>query len=283
MTFLGLDDNQRKQLEYEVVPSRVRLQLTRMLRGAVDSKDLNVYIARMNDVINICRNVLGEPISIIEVNDWGDYEFVDTGWIRAQLELSMRQPDTAELVETIADLIQDHWFKTDEVNEVLASHGCSFSFADAYSDHDVRVEITPVDELEPNSEDEVVNIRLLVRRMETALDGDDFAGVLHASACIFETLAKDVVAIAGVQNQTLASFFDRYKKDSQLPSPILDYILDIYKRRNTEPLAGHGQLDSPTITKEEAVVLVEMTKAFVRIERYLSKVQITKLVKHETK
>ena len=283
MAFLGLDDKQRKQLEYEVVPFRVRLQLTRMLRKAVDSTDGNAFIARMNNVINICRNVLGEPVSIIEVNDWGNYEFVDTGWIRAELEVSMRRPDTPELVETLADLIQDGWLEKDEVNDVLASQGCSFSFCNAYADSDVIVQVTPIDELEADKEDEVANIRLLVRRMETALQQDDYAGVLHASACVFETLAKDVVAIAGVQNQTLASFFDRYKKDSQLPEPVLDYILEVYKRRNTEPLAGHGQLSSPTITKEEAIVLTEMTKAFVRIERQLSNVQVTKIMKDEKK
>jgi len=283
MVFLGLDDIQSKQLEYEVVPCRARLQLTRMLRKAVDSENSNAFIARMNNVINICRNVLGLPVSLIETNDWGDYEFVDVGWISAELEVSMRRPDTSELVETLADLIQNGWLEIDEVNQVLASHDCSFSFAHSCVKQDVIVQVTPVDEIEADEEDEVVNIRLLVRRMETALQQDDYPGVLHSSACVFETLAKDVVAIAGVQNQTLASFFDRYKKESKLPEPVLNYILEVYKRRNTEPLAGHGQLSSPTIQKEEATVLTEMTKAFVRIERQLSNVQVKQIKKDENK
>jgi hypothetical protein len=276
MVFLGLTEKQNKQLEFEVVPKRARLQLTRMLRGAVEHQDLNSFIARMNNVVNLCRNVLGLPINIIEVNDWGDYEYVDTGWMRSELELSMRRPDTSELVETLADLIQDGWLDRDEVNELLAAHGCEFCF-ETNMDNEVRVEITPVEKIETREHEEIPNIRVLVQRMESSLEQDDYAGVLHSSASIFETLAKDVVALPTVEDKTLASFFDRYKQDSKLPDPVLDYILDTYKRRNTEPIAGHGQLKEPSITKEEAVVLSEMTKAFVRIERQLASVQISKV------
>lgn len=277
MTFLGLTDKQVKQLEFEVIPKRARLQLTRMLRKAVFNNDLNSFIARMNNVVNICRNVLGLPIHLIEMDDMGDYTFVDTGWMRSELEVAMRRPDTVELVETLADLIQDGWFDKDEVNELLASHGCEFSFDTRRSEDEVVVEITPVEEIKEEEHDELPNIRVLVQRMDSSLEQQDFAGVLHASASIFETLAKDVVALPTVENQTLASFFDRYKKDSKLPAPVLDYILETYKRRNTEPLAGHGQLKEPTVSKEEAVVLCEMTKAFVRIERQLSSVQVSKV------
>ena len=83
-------------------------------------------------------------------------------------------------------------------------------------------------------------------------------------------MAKDVVQLDSVRDKTLASFFDKYRKESKLPEPILDYILNIYKPRNTEPLAGHGSLDIPTITPEQALILSEMTKAFVRIERQLA-------------
>ncbi len=276
MTFLGLTDKQLKQLEYEVVPKRARLQLTRMLRAAVNRNDLNSCIARTNQVVNICRNVQGLPINIIEVDDMGDYSFVDVGWMRSELEVAMRRPDTAELVETLADLIQDDWLDVDKVNELLASHGCEFSFDKSRRD-EVVVEVTPVEEIEEEKHEDIANIRVLVRRMDSSVEQGDYAGVLHASASIFETLAKDVVALPTVETQTLASFFERYKKDSNLPEPVLNYILDTYKRRNTEPLAGHGQLKEPTVSKDEAVVLCELTKAFVRIERQLSSVQVSKV------
>jgi hypothetical protein len=279
MTFLGLSEKQKNQLEFEVVPTRARLQLTRMLRHAVKSDDGNTTIARMNTVINICRHVIGSSISIIEANDFGDYEFVDSGWIRAELEVSMRRPDTPELVETLADLIQEGWLEGARVNEVLAPYSCSF-YLDRV-DQSVIVEITPIEELDAEDDDNVVSIRVLVRRMESALQQDDYSNVLHASASIFETLAKDIVAIEGVQDQPLGAFFNRYRKDSLLPSPLIDFIYEVYKRRGFEPLAGHGHLDSPSITREEAIVLSEMTKAFVRIERQLSHVQVNKIIKND--
>jgi hypothetical protein len=110
------------------------------------------------------------------------------------------------------------------------------------------------------------NIIVLRERMDDALARDDYAGVLHASASIFETMAKDVVGIPTVQNQSLKSFFDRYRKDSALPNEILDYILATYERRSVTPLAGHGSTRTPDICKEEAIALAEMTKAFVKIE-----------------
>ena len=124
------------------------------------------------------------------------------------------------------------------------------------------------------SEDQQIvhrNISLLIKRMNDALTRDDYAGVLHTSASIFETLAKDIVCIPTVQNQTFKSFFDRYRKDSALPDEILDYILAIYESRNSTPLAGHGSTQVPNIRKEEATTLSEITKAFVRIEYKLRK------------
>src|SRR5205807_7428142 len=89
------------------------------------------------------------------------------------------------------------------------------------------------------------NIRLLLDRMNDALRREDHPGVLHASASIFETLAKDIVGISTIQNQPLKGFFERYRKNSALPDKILDYILAIYESRNITPLAGHGSTQTP--------------------------------------
>ena len=110
------------------------------------------------------------------------------------------------------------------------------------------------------------NIQILIGRMDDALRRDDYAGVLHASASIFETLAKDIVGLPSVQDQTLKSFFERYRKDSTLPTAVLNYILDIYESRSTTPLAGHGSTRTSGLSREVAISLSEMTRAFVRIE-----------------
>ncbi len=110
------------------------------------------------------------------------------------------------------------------------------------------------------------NIQILIERMNDALKRDDYPGVLHAGANIFETLAKDVIGIPGIEDQTLKGFFDRYRKDSALPDEILNYILAIYESRNTTPLAGHGSTKTPIISREAAISLSELSKAFVMIE-----------------
>ena len=61
------------------------------------------------------------------------------------------------------------------------------------------------------SADEHANISTLVERMESALVAEDYGAVLHASASIFETLAKEVVGLPTVANQSLGGFFDRYR------------------------------------------------------------------------
>ncbi len=110
------------------------------------------------------------------------------------------------------------------------------------------------------------NIQILIKRMENSFMSEDYGGVLHSSACIFETMAKDISLLPTIQNQTLKGFFERYRKDSNLPAPILDYILSIYNKRNTTPLAGHGSTQSHNISKEEALSLSEFTKTIIRIQ-----------------
>lgn len=122
---------------------------------------------------------------------------------------------------------------------------------------------------EDKTVDEHPNVSLLLKRMTTALENDDPSGVLHASASIFETIAKNIINIDSIQDRPLGAFFGRYRIDSTLPKEILNYIESIYKRRNTEPLAGHGSSRLPEITMEEAIIIVELTRAFVRIERAL--------------
>lgn len=113
------------------------------------------------------------------------------------------------------------------------------------------------------------NIEKLLIRLNSALRDDDYPNVLHTSASIFETLAKDIVNLDTIQDQTLKSFFARYRKDSGLPNEILDYIQSIYDARSTTPLAAHGSTKIPIINKKEAITLAEITKAFVRIEYLL--------------
>ena len=274
--FMGINDSQRKQIEYEVVSNRCRLLLTRLLRHATRAESSTVKIVLQNNAVNIANHVLGRPIYVLVAED-GDYYYPEEyGWHNAEIELLMQRPDTADLIEIIADLIQEGVLTSNAVNKILELENLSFHFSESgnLDNRRVKVEMSPIEDIEDTTTDEHPNIRLLINRMNTAIENADPPGVLHTSASIFETMAKDIASIDSIQDQPMASFFDRYRKDSGLPAEILDYILSIYKRRNTEPLAGHGSTKPSNITIAEAVILAEMTRAFVRIERQLHAMSI---------
>lgn len=110
------------------------------------------------------------------------------------------------------------------------------------------------------------NIGVLFERMADCWKRNDFGGVLHASASVFETMAKDIIQNPAIENQPLGGFFEQYRRHSALPQPSLDLILDTYKRRNATPLAGHGGTGSPQISKEQATEIMRITRDFVRHE-----------------
>lgn len=262
-----LDESQKKQLEYEVVSTDLKVHLVRLIeRNPRFRKHL---LINMNLLINRSRTLVGKTIYVLEAGDWGEYEDCEYAWHNGEFELIFRRLDTVHFVEFLCELIDREWLEASDVNDLLKQEGASFSIE--YENGEIQPSVLSLEELrEQPIENEHPNIRVLIDRMESALEVKDYGGVLHSSASVFETLAKDVVGIPTIQNQTLKSFFDRYKKDSQLPEELQKKILATYEARNSTPLAGHGSLEQPNISHEESVTLVELTKAFVRIEYLLS-------------
>lgn len=272
---LILDKAQAAELEYEFLPMGIKLKLTRMLRRGLSEDEDPIF--RQNRIINQARTISGLPVYVLRADDWGMYLQQERGWHSGEFEACIRRLDAIEFLEFLAELVEHGEVKLEEANELLNEANSSVLLEQTMSwSSRVSISISP---LAPNGltpgEGEIANIRTLVARMERDLDAKDYSAVVHCSASIFETLAKDVVPVVTVNTQTLASFFDRYRKDSYLPEPVLDYILAIYNSRNTEPLAGHGQLETPSVTKEEAVILAHMTMAFLQIERDLQQEEPT--------
>ena len=272
---MGLSKADRKKLETEVVSNEARLKLTRLVRRRCETRgggsDSNVELINRNHFINTARTVLGLPIYRLVPDDMGLYMSEEFGWHSAETELIMRRPDTAQLAELLGDMLQQGMLDLGVVNQILAGDNSSIRFVAKGFDEDISINILSDAEIEEEGHaDEHPNIRVLVSRMETAFDQKDFAGVLHASATVFETLAKLVVGNPKVEDQTLGGMFDGYRKRSELPGPLLDYILETYRRRNSEPLAGHGATKPPSVTAQEASILIEMTKMCVRLERRLA-------------
>ena len=271
MWFMGLSKAEKKKLKTEVVSNEARLKLTRLMRHRCNSTESNIVLINRNRFINIARTVLNLPIYRLEPDDEGMYMSEEFGWHLAETELVMRRPDTAQLIEILGDMVQENMLDMGAVNRILAVDSSSVRFVAEGFDEDISVHILAADEIEEESDDaEHPNIRLLVERMETVFGKKDYAGVLHASATVFETLAKLVFDNPAVEDQTLAAMFDGYRKRSGLPEPLLDYILTTYRRRNSEPLAGHGATKAPSVTAQDAATLVEMTKMCVRLERRLA-------------
>ena len=265
---IHLSEDDAKQLEFEIISDDLLIHLTRKLeKWAEEPDDSDLVLFRKNRLINMSRILSGEKVYVLEVDDMGDYWPQEHIWHEGDFKLIFRRLSTVEFAEFVCDLIEQKLLDIDEVNYLLDKDGVSFCFKVSSHD-DITIQVLPIEDIDNAKENvgEHSNIRLLAHRMETSLVADDYPAVLHASASIFETLAKDIVGIPTVQDQTLKSFFDRYRLDSSLPDEILGYILNIYEFRNVTPLAGHGSTETPTITKAQAVILVELTKAFVRSE-----------------
>jgi len=259
-----LSDEDKKQLEYEVVSQEARVYLTRLIER--NPSFSNRSFLSKNWIVNRSRSLVGKSVYVLEPGRLGEYEDSEYAWHSGEFELSLRRLDTIRLVELIAEILEHEWLTAKEVNETLKKESSSFRFH--RKNRTVTVEVFSVEKLEEDAphSDEHPNIRILVKRMATGLEQKDYSAVLHASATIFETLAKDIVDIPSVQDQTLGTFFSRYEKDSQLPTDLKAKILATYQARNKMPLAGHGSTQEPTLDEQEAITLTELTKAFVRIE-----------------
>lgn len=268
-----LDARKREKVELEVISTEARLRLTRLLRKAVKMTGTEeahqIELIRMNKIVNLANTVLARPIYILELGDW-DYAPAEYAWHNGELEVVMRRPETAQLIEILVDLIDEGVLPIEDVNAVLEADGCSIRLKERSSGTAViLITLTELPD-EPPAPGEHLNVRKLIDRMDRALQDRDWSLVLHTAASTFETMAKLVVASSNVQNQSLGSWFSLYRKHSRLATPLLDTIEEIFKRRNIEPLAGHGSTSDPSITEGEAIQVRELTVALVRMERTLT-------------
>lgn len=276
MPFSGVNSREESNLTYEVIPYKVRLNLTRLIRYLTKGNSWEETMIKQNRFTNIANAVLHKPIYKLECDHMGDYLAQEAAWHDGEIELIMRLPNTIELIEILGDLIENELLEEDDVNKILRENNCSFYYK--YKHGEVKLNILQVEQIKNElGNNEIPNIRLLVERMDTSLKEEDYPSVIHASASVFETLAKDILDNPNIEDKSFGSFFESYRKKSNLPDPIIDYLLELYKKRNEEPLAGHGSTKIPTISKDEAIIIVEMTKAFVRIERKLGEQAIGKI------
>ncbi len=264
--FKGLSNEQKSKLEYEVISDNCRLKIARLFREKTNASDSDKQIILINRIVNIARQIEGLSICKLESDDDGCYYPSEKAWHFGELELITRRESTCELIVTLCDLVSANIITSEEVNEIFDCERLGISIID--NSNEITVDI--VDDFpEDQNEEEHPNIRALIKRMDLLLEIADYSGVLHASASIFETHAKSIINQKSIENKSLGSFFDKYRKKLKLPKSFIDEIEALYSLRNTEPLAGHGSTKTPTITREKAIIIVEMTKTFIKIERKL--------------
>ena len=269
MVFAGLEELARDQLNKEIVFEPTRLNLTRLVRFRCKSPEPAYELMNLNRFVNIARTVIGKKICVLSLEGWSGGKPEEFAWHYSELELMFRRPDTGQLAELLCDLIEGELLMETEVNPILDNGNVSFRI-DTEVGGKTRIKFLSIDDLDADRiSGDHPNIRHLVERMETALEKKDYPGVLAASSCVFETLAKVVFASPNVESSTFGSIFDGYKKRSKLPEFLLQYAKETYDRRCTEPLSGHGSTLPPSVSKEDAVVITELTKTCVRLERKL--------------
>ena len=277
--FRYLTVKQAKALEDEVVSIDLKVYLTRLLHDhiATDADGdpaLSHLINRQNILINQALNLQNQPIYVLHSDDDGMYHAAEHAWHQGEFQLIFRRLDTPQFTELLGDLISQQVFSISSINKLLERDGASFRYTKESGR--LKVEVLKLNEIEEslsalekdeNAPTPHANIRLLLSRADDAIKKGDHAQVIHSCASVFETLAKDVLDAPSVDNEPLGGFFQKYRKESSLPPPVLDFILDQYNLRNRAPLAGHGsRLAPPTMTDAQAIALVEMTRAFVKVE-----------------
>ena len=262
-----LSDSKLEELEFEIVSQELRVYLTRLIER--DENFRSFEMINKNFIINRSRTLLGKSIYVL---DSEDHEPAEYAWHAAEFELALRRGNTIQFIELLCEILERNWIGVSEVNNALKKEKLSFRVALNNFSASVKVlSLAKVIEDTPD-EDEHPNIRVLVERMQSALEAKDFSSVLHSSASIFETLAKDIIGTQTIQDQTLGSFFSQYQNRTNLSSEIQQKIIDTYKARNTEPLAGHGSTSDVSLSESDAITLSELTKAFVKIEYSIERV-----------
>jgi hypothetical protein len=258
-----IDKEQIELLKYEVLSQDLYIRLTRELLEYCEEID-DLIIARKNRFINLSRTIKGGKIYVLESDDDGFYHNAEHIWHNGNFLLIFRDLNTIQFIEFMCELFKTDHFQVHHINELLDEENASFRFSE---NNNYGVNVFPIDEIEEKIDEKShPNIRFLVKRMEKAFSDSDFSLVLLSSASIFETMAKDIIGLDKIQDETLGGFFKRFEKDSSLPKEFLAYILDTYNQRSKEPLAGHGSTKLPKIDKAQATSIKELTKAFVRIE-----------------
>jgi len=266
--YLKLDKDQREKLEYIEIPHRARLDFTRIIRGVVQNDDPAISLIHKNSIIAIAHSVMGRPIYTLEA-EGGDYYYPsEYAWHNGEFERIFFRPFTPDLVEILCDLLNEKYIEYEAINKIFTDNQVSITFEyntyeETYSIH--LFNDLFLDEEIPLQDTKSENVLQLIDRMNRSLENADYPAVLHASASVFETLAKATLDNDKLKNKTFSKLYTKFRAKTKLSDFYTEKMFEIYKKRGSEPLSGHGHTEKSTLRIEEAIEIAEFTKMIVRI------------------
>ena len=258
---MNLTKEQIKELEFEEIPKQAKTDLTRLVRQTIND---NYFLGLR--YVNMKETILGKRITEPVFDDYVESLTESlTLYVISSIENIFNNLELYEIVELLFDYIQADLININSVNNIFKEYEVPVLFEQDWRNH-LSIKTENLKDI-PILENEHPNVKKLISRMDSSFANDDYTGVLHASASVYETLVKDISGEPKFQKMSLGQILNDSQFSLNIPEQIIDYIREIFKKRNTVPTAGHGGTSIPTITKEEAIVIREFTKTIVRVLR----------------
>lgn len=262
--YLSKDD--AISLEYEWIPLSAKVQLTRLLdRHCPPHVDPHTRIHYLYQIVNRANNLTENKLFLPDPDQFGDYFPEDVARLESEFMIYIRRLNSIQFIEFLATVVEYEYIDINDANIILKEVNSSVAL-ELDTTGRLSISILPMADKSALDNDANPNLRTILSRMDSFLNTEDYAGVLFNSAQAIEYISKQIYGSSKIYNQSFGSYVEGYKNKTTLPEPIIDWMLQIYKRRNTEPLAAHGSPLPPSITCEEATLIAEMTKAFIRYE-----------------
>lgn len=262
--YLSKDD--AISLEHEWIPLSAKVQLTRLLdRHCPPHVDPHTRIHYLYQIVNRANNLTENKLFLPDPDQLGDYFPEDIARLESEFMICIRRLNPIQFIEFLATVVEYEYIDINDANIILKEVNSSVAL-ELDTTGRLSISILPMADKSALDNDANPNLRTLLSRMDSSLNAEDYAGVLFDSAQAIEYISKQIYGSSKIYNQPFGSYVEGYKNKTTLPEPIIDWMLQIYKRRNTEPLAAHGSPLPPSITCEEATLIAEMTKAFIRYE-----------------
>lgn len=262
--YLSKDD--AISLEHEWIPLSAKVQLTRLLdRYCPPHVNPHTRIRYLQLIVNLANNLSERKLFDLDTDHFDDYFPEDVARLESEFMICIRRLNPIQFIEFLGTVVEYEYIDINDANIILKEVNSSVAI-ELDTTGRLSISILPMADKSALDNDANPNLHTLLSRMDSYLNDEDYAAVLLNSANAIEYISKQIYGSSKIYNQSFGSYFEGYKNKTTLPEPVIDWMLQIYKRRNTEPLAAHGSPLPPSITCEEATLIAEMTKAFIRYE-----------------